>query len=276
MSKAIPFRAKLVHEANSKAATIEVLDDIRPFMGVGVFEINQQLKAAGDVDEITLLIHSRGGSAVEGFAMYTLLAMHKAVVNVEVLGLAASAASTVAMAGDKIRISETGHLMIHDPHLFAQGNAERLRYLATQLDAIKPSILAAYMRHAAAKGTTESQLLAWMGEGGGAGHYFSAQEAVDAGLAHEVYKAPAITNQIDLDELPDNLVQLWGDVGKKSASADQDDASIVDRVLSAFNPSKSDGDEVLGEVLSHFETPETAPADDPRLHTLVDSLFKTA
>ncbi|WP_034085582.1 head maturation protease, ClpP-related, partial [Pseudomonas aeruginosa] len=87
----------------------------------------------GDVD-VTVNINSPGGDVFEGLAIYNLLREHKGKVTVNIIGLAASAASFIAMAGDEIRIGRAAFLMIHNAWLIAMGNRNDLREIADWLE----------------------------------------------------------------------------------------------------------------------------------------------
>ncbi|HCF5801664.1 TPA: Clp protease ClpP, partial [Pseudomonas aeruginosa] len=87
----------------------------------------------GDVD-VTVNINSPGGDVFEGLAIYNLLREHKGKVSVNIIGLAASAASFIAMAGDEIRIGRAAFLMIHNAWLIAMGNRNDLREIADWLE----------------------------------------------------------------------------------------------------------------------------------------------
>src|SRR4051812_44221305 len=70
---------------------------------------------------VTVAINSPGGDFFEGLAMYSMLREHPGDVTVKVMGLAASAASLVAMAGDDVQISRAGFFMVHNTWLMAAG-----------------------------------------------------------------------------------------------------------------------------------------------------------
>jgi ATP-dependent protease ClpP protease subunit len=95
--------------------------------GVTAKQFADDLKALGNVKTIDLRINSEGGSVFDGKAMYSLLNEHKAKIIVHIDGLAASAASFVAMAGDEIEIAEGGFVMIHNAYMVAMGDARELR-----------------------------------------------------------------------------------------------------------------------------------------------------
>lgn len=112
--------------------------------GVTAKQFADDLKALGSVKTIDLRINSEGGSVFDGKAIYSLLVEHKAKVITHIDGLAASAASFIAMAGDEIEIAEGGFVMIHNAWLFAMGDARELRRTAELLDTVNGTILDVY------------------------------------------------------------------------------------------------------------------------------------
>lgn len=83
---------------------------------------------------VTVAINSPGGDMFEGLAMYSMLREHPGEVTVKVMGIAASAASIIAMAGDQVQVARAGFLMIHNCWLLAAGNRHELREIADQLE----------------------------------------------------------------------------------------------------------------------------------------------
>lgn len=127
-----------------KSAEISIYDEIGGWgMSARAFvaELNRL-----QVDEITLRIHSPGGSVLEGNAIFNALQRHKATVHVAIDGMAASMASVIAMAGDTVEIAENGILMIHNPFVVAVGDSGDLRQSADVLDKLKDGIVTAYER----------------------------------------------------------------------------------------------------------------------------------
>lgn len=94
--------------------------------------------------EVHLSIHSPGGSALDGIAMYNALKDHPAKVTATVEGIAASAASIVAMGADELVMPEDAFLMIHNPWTVAQGESEDLRSVADTLDKMRDSLVNIY------------------------------------------------------------------------------------------------------------------------------------
>ena len=113
-------------------------DEITP----GLFKAELE-KHPGD---LTVWINSCGGDVFAASQIYTMLRNHKGNVTVKIDGIAASAASIVAMAGDQTLISPTGYLMCHNPMTVAMGNKSELEHAITMLDEIKEGIINAYVR----------------------------------------------------------------------------------------------------------------------------------
>ena len=102
---------------------------------------NELSKVSGD---LTVWINSPGGDVFAASQIYTMLRNHKGKVTVKIDGIAASAASVVAMAGDETLIAPTGMLMIHNPATIAVGNKSDMEQAIKLLDEVKESIINAY------------------------------------------------------------------------------------------------------------------------------------
>lgn len=124
--------------ASPEPSTISILDpigvDFWTGEGVTAKRISAALRSIGPENDVVVNINSPGGDLFEGLAIYSLLREHKGTVTVKVLGLAASAASIIAMAGDDIQISRAGFFMIHDTWVGVMGNRNDLRDVADQLE----------------------------------------------------------------------------------------------------------------------------------------------
>ncbi len=93
---------------------------------------------------LTVWLNSPGGDVFAASQIYTMLRNHKGKVTVKIDGIAASAASVVAMAGDETLISPTGMLMCHNPATIAIGNKADMEKAIELLDEVKESIINAY------------------------------------------------------------------------------------------------------------------------------------
>jgi ATP-dependent protease ClpP protease subunit len=106
------------------------------FWGEGITDVqfDRAVKELGDVKTIRLRANSGGGDVFMATAMYNILVKHPARVVIEIEGVAASAMTLVAMAGDEIHIAENAHFMIHNPRGIAWGTADELRQYLKLLD----------------------------------------------------------------------------------------------------------------------------------------------
>jgi ATP-dependent protease ClpP protease subunit len=128
---------------------------------------------------INLHINSPGGDAFDGIAIHNLLKQHSATVNAYVDGIAASAASLIIMAADKIFMPANTMLFIHRASTIAWGNAEALRKEAEDLEKLDAAVLASYKTRFVG---TEEELAALLGEE----TLLNANEAKALGLCDEV------------------------------------------------------------------------------------------
>lgn len=158
------------------------MTEIVMYGGVG-WEITAQdvLAALKDVEgDVTVRMNSGGGDAFEGVAIKNVLRSHPGEVTVIVEGLAASAASVIAVGGaDRLIMRPGAELMIHDAWTFVDGNAADLEKTAADLERTSQAMAEIYADKA---GTSPEVMRQMMRDE----TWFSAQEAVDAGLADAV------------------------------------------------------------------------------------------
>ena len=147
-------------------------------------DVASDLKNLDRSTEIDVYINSYGGDAWSGIAIFTMLSRFDNVT-VYIDGHAESAASIVAMAGNKIEIAEAGQVMIHNAFTFRYGDAKIFEDTATLLRTMNDRIGSIY---AARTGNDLEQVLSWMN----AETVFSAKEAVDLGFATSVAEMQAI------------------------------------------------------------------------------------
>lgn len=126
------IRAAADGEADNTISILGVIG--ADFFGDGVTarRVAGALRAIGDRD-VVVNINSPGGDFMEGLAIYNLLRDHKQKVTVKVLGMAASAASIIAMSGDRIEVPRAGFLMIHNTWVMAVGDRNDLHNIADVL-----------------------------------------------------------------------------------------------------------------------------------------------
>lgn len=146
--------------------------------------IMDRLDQLKENDEIVVRVNSPGGFAFEGIAIYNALVRHPAKITISVDGLAASAASIVAMAGDRIKIVDNGAIMIHDPWGISIGTADDMIAEAEALETIAKGLVNTY---AARTGQSKADVRKWMKKE----TWFTADEAKKNGFADEVIKLKA-------------------------------------------------------------------------------------
>jgi ATP-dependent protease ClpP protease subunit len=182
-------------------AQVYIYDEIG-FWGTEASDFVQQLVAI-DAAQIDLHLNSPGGEIFDGLAIYNALKQHKAEVTVYVDGLAASAASFIAQAGDKVVMSRFSQMMIHDGIAFAYGNEQDMLDTADLLSKLSNNIADIYHVAAANRGAEENSLEYFRGLMR-AETWMNGTEAMDFGLADEVTEtdkedeAASATNKWDL------------------------------------------------------------------------------
>jgi ATP-dependent Clp protease, protease subunit len=145
--------------------------------GITVTQVSEALKTPSS--GVTVRINSPGGDMFEGISIYNLLKASGRPVNVIVDGLAASAASVVAMAGDKISMGQGAMLMIHAAHMMTYGNSADLREAAAILEKASGNMVDIY---AARSGMSRDEILTHMY----AETWLTTEEAIASGFADEV------------------------------------------------------------------------------------------
>lgn len=140
--------------------------------------VNKALKTLKGED-ITVEINSPGGSVFAGSEIYTSLKSYKGKVTIKIVGIAASAASVIAMAGDTIQISPTAQIMIHNATTGVGGDKNDMAHTAEFLKGIDESISNAYKIKS---GLTTEELLELMDNE----TWMTAKTAIELGLADEI------------------------------------------------------------------------------------------
>lgn len=190
---------------DSSVTEILLYDEVGGWFGVMASDFVKDLQDV-DTAEIHLRINSPGGDVFDGIAIMNALKRHKAKVTTFVDGIAASAASFIAMSGDEIVMSRNAEMMIHDAWGLAVGNAADMRDLAARLDASSENIASIYADRAG--GTTKQWRTAMEAE-----TWYSDKEAVSAGLADRVE-----TNKTASDKAKNRFdLSVFAHAGRASA-----------------------------------------------------------
>lgn len=168
--------------------------------GVTAKSFRDDLKTIEAGTPLTVRLNSPGGEVFDGFAIYQALKEWEGEVTVRVDGLAASIASVIAMAGDKIVMAGPAMLMIHDPWGYSVGNAAELRKQAAVMDQVAVGIAKAYEEKT---GRSAEDLRAEMA----AETWFTAEEALALGFADEINDAAPVEALHDLSGFKSFAVQ---------------------------------------------------------------------
>ena len=146
-------------------------DEITPAM------FREDLEA--EEGDVTVWINSPGGNVFAAAEIYTMLRDYAGAVTVRIASIAASAASVIAMAGNRVEMSPTALLMIHDPSTIAMGNTKDMEKAIATLNEVKESIINAYAAKTGLRHNKIAELMSnetWM----------NAKKAVELGFADEV------------------------------------------------------------------------------------------
>lgn len=179
--------------------------------------------------DVTVWINSPGGDVFAAAQIYTMLRNHPGKITVKIYGIAASAASVVAMAGDTTLISPVGMLMIHNPSTMAAGEKKDMEQAIAVLEEVKESILNAYT---AKTGLSRNRLAKMMD----AETWLNANEAMRLGFVDGILFA-----EDDLDKKPEEEPDEPDEPGKKEPPAQAySRKQTVQAFLAKLGQSKSD------------------------------------
>jgi len=175
--------------AEGDETTIYLYDVIDDYWGVSAADITKALSELKG-KSVSLRINSPGGDVFAGRAMATAIAQH-GDVTAYIDGLAASAATYVAIAAKNVVMADGGFFMIHNAWTMAYGNKHELKETAGLLDKIDQTIVNDYAKKS---GKSADEIVAWMD----AETWFTAQEALDNGFVNSVTTAAKAENKWDL------------------------------------------------------------------------------
>lgn len=153
--------------------------------------------------DVTVWICSPGGNVFAAAEIYSMLRDHKGKITVKIDSIAASAASVVAMAGDRVLMSPVAMLMIHDPMTIAMGNKKDMEKAIDTLNEVKESIINAYQEKSGLSRKKISQLMedeTWM----------NAKKAVELGFADEILFAESKTSESEGESSDETEIEaVW-------------------------------------------------------------------
>jgi ATP-dependent Clp protease, protease subunit len=176
--------------ARATGAEVLIYDEIGAY-GVTAKGFLAELGAMANDVAIDLRLNSPGGSVFDAVAIFNALKRHAGEITVWIDGIAASAASYIAMAGDSVVMPQNAFLMIHDPSGLVMGTAEDMRSTAEALDKVKGSLIQGY---AAKSGKPDGEIAALMA----AETWLDAEEALALGLIDRIAEPVKLAASFDI------------------------------------------------------------------------------
>jgi ATP-dependent Clp protease protease subunit len=186
---------------------------------------------------ITVWINSPGGDVWAAAQIYNMLLSYGEKVTVKIDGLAASAASVIAMAGDEVLVSPVSMLMIHNPSTMAMGDKDDLAQAISMLDSVKDSILNAYVKKTGLSKNKLSKLMddeTWM----------DANKAVDLGFADRVMERPELYHEEEQKEKMEEPEQEDGADPKEDHSNGEESNEDISSKAPDKNGTDNDHDKI--------------------------------
>jgi len=180
-----------------------------------IWDFNNKMKSVKEDEEITLEINSYGGDVFLGIDIMNTLRSHEGKVTVIVTGIAASAASIIAMGADVIKMYSNTQMMIHNAWTFAMGNSKELRKIADDLESINESVLASYT-HRVDEDTVKKLL--------DEETYMSATKAKEFGFIDEI--VDAVAEEVESEIFQDKANEFNNSITKDS------DEKLKDKIVS--------------------------------------------
>lgn len=208
-----------------------------------------------DSGDITVWINSPGGDVFAAAQIYNMLRDYKGHVTVKIDGLAASAASVIAVAGDTVLVSPVAMMMIHNPATIAMGNTKDMEAAIAMLNEVKESILNAYVDKT---GLSRNKLSKMMDDE----TWFNAKKAVELGFADKVLFAAEEKKKPEEDQDPD---EKEGKEPEEDGEGDEDEKKKKFPFQNAYAYSrKSVADSFLNKVSDKAPEKATVPVDQLR------------
>lgn len=208
-----------------------------------------------DSGDITVWINSPGGDVFAAAQIYNMLRDYKGHVTVKIDGLAASAASVIAVAGDTVLVSPVAMIMIHNPATIAMGNTKDMEAAIAMLNEVKESILNAYVDKT---GLSRNKLSKMMDDE----TWFNAKKAVELGFADKVLFAAEEKKKPEENQDPD---EKEGKEPEEDGEGDEDEKKKKFPFQNAYAYSKkSVADSFLNKVSDKASENATVPVDQLR------------
>lgn len=216
-----------LEKASDTEANLYIYGDIVNYRwddeDVNANSLKNELEALGDLSCINVHINSYGGDTFQGLAIHNILKQHSAKINIYVDGIAASSASIIAMAGDKVYMPRTALMMIHNCWTCVIGNAAELRKIAEDMDKIAEAYKSAYMAKVNITKEKLDELLTNE-------TYLTADECIEMGFADEIIEDEKIAVNSYANKSILNLVNRLKVAEEKNQSTNIEEKEIEDKI----------------------------------------------
>jgi ATP-dependent Clp endopeptidase proteolytic subunit ClpP len=203
----MPRCFRFTNVASATEATLSILDEIG-FWGVQASEFRAELDKVS-AKKLSVEINSPGGDVFAGLAIYNMLKYSGKDIKTRVMGVAASAASIIMMAGDTREMPRNTFVMVHNAAGVTFGNADEHRATAELLDKIGDGLVATYV---GATGMDEEKIRALLSED----TWMTADEALENGFATAVTDEISATAAFDMAraDLPEHIKAIYASAQK--------------------------------------------------------------
>lgn len=208
-------------ELKDNEATITIYGEIGDYWwdSTSSSDVEKAMKEV-TADTVHVHINSVGGDVFDGIAIFNLLRNHSSKVVIHVDGLAASAASLIAMAGDEIVMNTGSMMMIHEASTFAFGTKTDIQKTMNALEGIDRSIADIYMTRFKGEKVDVEELIK-------AESWFTAEEAIELGFADEV---KTVVEEVDPEDIKNNILQKFRSKNKQQVAA----SATTNNILANF------------------------------------------
>lgn len=257
---------------------VDIFDYIDDWWGWGVDRLARALY--GHTGPIRVRVNSYGGDLLQGLAIMNLLRAHPADVTVEVMGIAASAATFIVAGADRVIMREGSFLMIHNPFTVAIGTADEMQSTAAALGKMEEEMANVYLsgmrKRKKYEDLTDEKALAQIRDWMNSETWFTSQEAVDNGFADEVDKgaqaetdtaiqtAAAASNDTAMQyrNTPQRVLNLIAHT--KTTDTMSKEKSILDKISDLLNPAKAEAEAAESAPASEVTEPAADPVEEAR------------
>lgn len=247
------FTVTFLNSASGQDVTVDIFDNLDDWWGWGVDRLARSMY--GHTGPVKVRVNSYGGDLMQGLAIMNFLQSHPGDVTVEVMGVAASAATFIVAGADRAIMREGSFLMVHNPFTYAIGDAEELDKSSDALRKMESEManvyLSAMKRRKDVKNDTEAlaQIRAWMDNE----TWFTPSEALENGFIDEVAGAASDTDaaiqsaaptfqnfQNQYRNTPQRVLNLTHTHKPADTMSKEKEPGLLEQIKALLNPPKAE------------------------------------